>query len=1091
MDTETPFERTDLLPASIPAAVLVLLALGGAALWIAARRFSRRHAAAIPAWAGFLGRAIAGAIAFWTISQAAARGIDFAARGPLWLYAALASLAVESIDAAYAREAKAVSPRLGRILPLLRCASALLVLLMLLQPHITRTVTRPVTRHVAVLLDDSDSMHFEDTLWTPGEKIGLGVRAGICDAAERPLPSLARLPEWRAGLQRQLRGCIPTNQLPREVARTLRSGASLFRDLNTQVDSFLAAPREGVAPDTLEPLLAFQRTVRDAVRPACDELLRTSRARTLEPRHLEQLDNALASLDTLVEAARTTSDTLYWDDLPQERRDALDSLAHTNRAAIAQSILSEAPAHKGLLKADSLLDKLSSRYDVTLYRMGAFLGKMDAPVPAEAETNAVESAGADAADSPPLPAGSVVVDALRAGTDFTACLEHVQREIPSDQLAGVLMVTDGRHNGTASPEPVARLLRLQESPISTVLVGGSQIPCDLSLSEVYVPESVYLGDHVRARAKIRATRANGRRIAVRLKLGEETVDESELHVNDDDWRREVRLSHTPTNLRHSAESTAEAGGPAGAEAASGAFGTGEEAVSYRLEVSFLTNDAAQAQSPAPEPEDEFFEDNNVWPFDVAVSDDRTAVLLVDDRPRWEFRYLRNLFYGRDKSIHLQYWLATPDQLAGAEIEEPLPPASASRPFGEAEAGSLPESPDEWRKFDVIIVGDLPPSVITPEVVEILRECVVDRGALLVVVAGPRAMPHAYGADGGLAALLPIAWEPSGEGAWTPPEEAYRVALTPTGHLHPVLQQSASVIESEAIWDGLPDMRWRFQGSDVQPGAELLAYAEPVDAENVFADITVENAAQRLDEEARRRRRDALVVARNMGRGKVLMLNFDQTWRMRYLAGDRLHHRFWGQVVRWGTGEKLRAGRDGLRVGTDRLAYAPGDVVQVFGRVTDERFQPVNNARPLATLLAPDGERLHEVALTLREDAQGFYEGVFPALATSGVYRVELRREDEPKAAPVRTLLLSAVARRPAERAEPSASRDVPELLARLTGGRVVPPEEALSLWDSFGEGRRDIEEKVTEPLWNHPLWFILLIALLGTEWLLRKRGGLA
>ena len=86
-------------------------------------------------------------------------------------------------------------------------------------------------------------------------------------------------------------------------------------------------------------------------------------------------------------------------------------------------------------------------------------------------------------------------------------------------------------------------------------------------------------------------------------------------VPDDSFRTTLRLSHTPTEK--------------------GIF-------SYSVRVEAV--------------EGEVFTTNNDWPLEVAVTDDRTNVLLVDSVPRWEFRYLRNLFYGRDKSVHLQYVL---------------------------------------------------------------------------------------------------------------------------------------------------------------------------------------------------------------------------------------------------------------------------------------------------------------------------------------------------------------------------------------------------------------------------------------------------
>jgi len=113
-----------------------------------------------------------------------------------------------------------------------------------------------------------------------------------------------------------------------------------------------------------------------------------------------------------------------------------------------------------------------------------------------------------------------------------------------------------------------------------------------------------------------------------------------------------------------------------------------------------------------------------------VTDDRTNVLVVDSFPRWEFRYLRNLFYGRDKSVHLQYVLLNPDRITG-QGDRPAVAASASRPFGQAEATRLPASAAEWRKFDAIIIGDIPPAAIDDGTWRDIRQAVSERGSLLI------------------------------------------------------------------------------------------------------------------------------------------------------------------------------------------------------------------------------------------------------------------------------------------------------------------------------------------------------------------------
>ena len=74
-----------------------------------------------------------------------------------------------------------------------------------------------------------------------------------------------------------------------------------------------------------------------------------------------------------------------------------------------------------------------------------------------------------------------------------------------------------------------------------------------------------------------------------------------------------------------------------------------------------------------------------------------------------------------------------------------------------------------------------------------------------------------------------------------------------------------------------------------------------------------------------------------------MLHFDQTWRFRYGVGDTYHHRFWGQVTRWGAGPNLRSGNEFVRLGTDRLSYTPDDSIDVTAKVLDTERRPVTDA----------------------------------------------------------------------------------------------------------------------------------------------------
>lgn len=1026
-------ERTDLLPAGVPTPVIALLALGAAALWLGARRITHRYREHLPLHAVVTLRVLTAAMAAWCALQLFARLVVYGCRWPLWAVALGAGLAVESMAALYHRERRVVPHRTGLWLTALRGAAIILAVLIILQPVLMRTRTRHIARRVAVLLDESDSMRFVDRQWTAGEQLELAQQAGLLAPDERRLPALEPLTAATARLRPWAEAELGTASAPEALHTLLNEMKRLARDLQAQLEETLA----GAGTEAGAPLERLCRQVRDALAPALDESLAAAQEHRLEQAHLLKVLDALQGAGDAAGAAREAADAVVWQALAEERREAIARHCAATRFSLARHMLTQPPANGG----ESLLDALARRYDVEHYRLARGAVRTTAP------------GGAENGDDDGEGATNAVLQAFRSSTDIAAALETVIKDVPSEQLAGILILSDGRHNGDTAVEPVARRLGAQGVPVAGVLVGSRRPPLDVALADVSAPESIYLGDRVRLRVTVSATGARGRQIGVRLLNQGETVDETTLDIAEDDWQREIRLAHAP--------------------AAKGIE-------SYEIRTDVL--------------EGELFPSNNVWRVDVAVSDDRTHVLLVDDYPRWEFRYLRNLFYGRDKSVHLQYVLLHPDTIRGVEIEQPLPPASASRPFMEAEAGSLPAGREEWRKFDAIILGDLDAGVLTDEVMAHIRDCVAERGALLVVVAGPRAMPHSFAEDSPLAEMMPFRYMPRIDGAWTPPEAAFRVVLTPAGLHHPVMQQSAGLTENEAIWNEVPYWAWRFPVDGPKPGAEVLAYAEPLESPpSAAAPVNVRNALERLEEELRRRGRNALVTAHSYGRGKVLALTSDRTWRLRYRVGDTRHHRFWGQTLRWGLGERLRDGTPTLRVGTDRIVYAPAEPVRVLARVLTEDFAGVADARLRALLRrAEDGATgvVSRVTPAYRKDSEGMYEATFPSPGEPGRYRIEVARLDGRGDERVETTFLVATARRPRELACVAATRETLDTLARWTGGQVTGPARAMELATAFGEGRRTLREPLERPLWDRPWVLLLLLGLLTAEWVLRKHGGL-
>ncbi|MCL1888845.1 MAG: hypothetical protein FWF96_08265, partial [Kiritimatiellaeota bacterium] len=736
--------RTDLLPATLPFFWVAVIFILAAALWLGLRHVTRKYAAKLPFYGMFAPRLVGAVAASWAGFQVIGRFLEYGCRWPIWGAALATGFAVELTAGLYLRERRVIPDRLGLILTTLRSLVIALTAVLIMQPTWVRMKERHFERRVAVLFDDTQSMQFKDELWTVSEKLALGRAFGKVSASDNPLPSLSKL----NALQPQLRAFFPTADARVEgdgrITGLLEGGLRSAESLRDELDKCLKdLPQAQQAQrDVLE---RTRRLVWDQVGASLNSAAQLAKNGTWAELTPGKVMDALRQFEEASALARTAVDEVYWEGLDEAARAAVDALCTTTRVELATRLLTSQDRRGGVF-----LDKLGARYDVDLFRMGQRIERIpklgektvlveeeDAPAltnllaAAVAEEEAVVEAGLP--DDPLAPPRRAVAQtqtqwdirqqasqAFRMSTDFTMGLEGLQKEISQEMLAGAIIVSDGLHNGTASFDPIARRFGAQGVPVMGVRVGGSRLPFDIAVADVIAPESVFLGDNVRVRAIVQATNAKGQKLNVHLCFegSSNVVETVVMEVTSDNWHQEHRFKHQP-----------EAQG----------------IVRYEVRTDVL--------------EGELFDDNNAWAVDVAVSDDRTNVLLLDEMPRWEFRYLRNLFFGRDKSVHLQYYLNRPDTLA--DTPPPLlPPASATRKFGDAEAGDLPDSREEWRRFDVIILGDLPPTVLTEEVLEDIYHCVSDRGALLVMIAGPESMPHAYPDDSLLWKMLPLTLDPS-------------------------------------------------------------------------------------------------------------------------------------------------------------------------------------------------------------------------------------------------------------------------------------------------------------------------------------------
>ena len=133
-------------------------------------------------------------------------------------------------------------------------------------------------------------------------------------------------------------------------------------------------------------------------------------------------------------------------------------------------------------------------------------------------------------------------------------------------------------------------------------------------------------------------------------------------------------------------------------------------------------------------------ENNTGRAGLRVVDRRLKVLLLDQAPRWEFKYLEAMLL-RERRVDLSCFLFEGDR-------------EVARIPGSPYLEQFPARAEDLFDFDLILLGDIDPRLLTEDRLSLLGDYVATAGGALTVIAGKRFMPSAF-ARTELEQLLPV------------------------------------------------------------------------------------------------------------------------------------------------------------------------------------------------------------------------------------------------------------------------------------------------------------------------------------------------
>ena len=434
-------------------------------------------------------------------------------------------------------------------------------------------------------------------------------------------------------------------------------------------------------------------------------------------------------------------------------------------------------------------------------------------------------------------------------------------------------------------------------------------------------------------------------------------------------------------------------------------------------------------------------DNNRRDIVIEVEKSRAKILIVDLTPAWELSFVTALV-ARDPAYECEVFVTARRTAA--------PVGSVKRP--EAFVPSLAGA-------DAVVLSSVSDEFLTPATVDAIRRFVTEKGGGLLVLPGPSSLFETGAAWGRLAEILPV----KGSAPMT-----FTLQYT-------MLGPGAQAASNPATADLVP----LFSQVEWQERAPLLGFypgLAPTAATEVLLGV-------------RGRSVPALAYA-TAGKGRVATVAAGPLWRWKFVAEsngvyDELVARLFDVLTR---GEE-----SGRFVLTSRKnVFDAGERPELYAEIFNEKLQPVTGGAvrvEIARVDSSGAETPLEQTPMQRESADSPRLVADLGALPAGRY-VAHGTADLPGKTLQSKPLEFRVSTTSVEFQRTPQDRDALLRIARRQGGDYLAPDQVAALVDQLSLDQRRVPTVSESVLRASAPLFLILLALLSGEWLLRKRAGM-
>ncbi|MFN0074852.1 MAG: glutamine amidotransferase [Prosthecobacter sp.] len=462
------------------------------------------------------------------------------------------------------------------------------------------------------------------------------------------------------------------------------------------------------------------------------------------------------------------------------------------------------------------------------------------------------------------------------------------------------------------------------------------------------------------------------------------------------------------------------------------------------------------------------------------------VLYIAGRPNWEYKFLRRAIAGDDdvqmpsliriakrepkfewrgragESVNpLFRGFGAKDGEEAQRYDQPVLIRLGTRDAKELTDGFPKSSEELFSEYRAIIIDDLEAAFFTQEQMHLIERFVSERGGALLMLGGQESFQAGGYDHTPVGRMLPVYLDRAATGA---PVLDARFNLTREGWLESWMRLRTNRDEDEQRLATMPAFHSINQTFSIKPGASILA--------------TIADASQTSY---------PAIVAQRFGEGRVGSVLVADIWRwgMQNEDARKDMERTWRQLMRWLVVDVA----DSIAF-TAETEPADHEHMKLAVRVRDRSFRAQSDAIVKVEITQPDGTKSQLFAEPSLKEA-GLFEAEFFA-TKPGSYRATASVEDAEKRTPLGSKATGwAFDPQADEFAHLEPDTALMQRIASESGGQMLMLDEITKLPEMLKHIRVPVEVTLATPLWHSPWVFVALLLLLGAEWFLRRKGGMA